>query len=158
FSPNLARSRVFFDAELRHPLRFREAVSALHDVVVGDLRFKKKDKSAYEQWKKEQAEKDAEIRRVLQSKAKQTELSRIVKEPLPKDLEGAFRRMHRLYWDARVRWANELSRDDPELFRHLVPCDPVVTVAPDVVYFECFSKDESAYGCLTVDREALRGG
>ncbi len=26
--------------------------------------------------------------------------------------------MHRLYWDARVRWANELSRSDPALFRH----------------------------------------
>ena len=74
------------------------------------------------------------------------------------NLESDFRRMHRIYWDARVRWANELARNDPELFRHLVPCDPVVTVAPDVVFFECFSKDESAYGCLTVDRDALRAG
>jgi hypothetical protein len=30
FSPNLARPKVFFDAELAFPLRFREAVSALH--------------------------------------------------------------------------------------------------------------------------------
>ncbi|HVH42485.1 MAG TPA: SWIM zinc finger family protein, partial [Labilithrix sp.] len=59
------------------------------------------------------------------------------------------------YWDARVRWANELSRNDPALFRALVPCDPVVTVAPDVVFFECFAKDESAYGCLTVERGAF---
>ena len=57
--------------------------------------------------------------------------------------------------DARVRWANELSRNDPALFRALVPCDPVVTVAPDVVFFECFAKDESAYGCLTVERGAF---
>ena len=35
FAPNLARPRVFFDAELQKPLRFREAMSALHDVVVG---------------------------------------------------------------------------------------------------------------------------
>ncbi|MFT3765833.1 MAG: SWIM zinc finger family protein [Minicystis sp.] len=158
FSPNLARSRVFFDAELAYPLRFREAVSALHDVVVGDLRFKKKDKTAYLQWKKEQAERDAELRRTLYDAAKQAELARIAKEPLPPNLESDFRKMHRLYWDARVRWANELARNDPELFRHLVPCDPVVTVADDVVFFECFSKDESAYGCLSVDRGALRGG
>jgi hypothetical protein len=157
FSPNLARSRVFFDAELCHPLRFREAMSALHDVVIGDLRFKKKDKTAYLAWKKEQAEKDAQLRRVLLDKAKQAELARIAKEPIPPNLDKDFQRMHRLYWDARVRWANELARDDPELFRHLVPCDPVVTVAPDVVFFECFSKDESAYGCLTVDRGALKG-
>lgn len=158
FAPNLARSRVFFDAELAHPIRFREAVSALHDVVVGDLRFKKKDKTAYKQWKAEQSKRDAEIRRQLLDAAKQKELARIAKEPIPPNLEADFRKMHRLYWDARVRWANELSRNDPELFRHLVPCDPVVTVADDVVFFECFSKDESAYGCLSVDRGALRGG
>ncbi len=156
FSPNLARSRVFFDGELAHPLRFREAMSALHDVVVGDLRFKKKDKTAYLAWKKDQAQKDADLRRALHDKAKMAEMARIAGEPVPKDLEGDFRKMHRLYWDARVRWANELSRTDPELWRHLVPCDPVVTVAPDVVFFECFSKDESAYACLTVDREAIR--
>ena len=157
FSPNLARSPVFFDAELVHPVRFREAMSALHDVVVGDLRFKKRDKAAYVEWKKAQAQKDAELRRALFDQAKQAELARFVQEPMPPHLEADFREMHRLYWGARVRWANELSRADPELFRHLVPCDPVVTVAPDVVFFECFSKDESAYGCLSVDREALRG-
>jgi hypothetical protein len=157
FSPNLARSRVFFDAELERPLRFREAMSALHDVVVGDLRFQKRDKSGYQAWKRDQAARAAEIRRVALDKAKQAELARIVKEPLPKDFDGEFRKMHRLYWNARVRWADELRRDDPALFRSLVPCDPVVTVAPDVVFFECFSKDESAYGCLSVDREALRG-
>lgn len=156
FSPNLARAKVFFDAELAHPIRFREAMSALHDVVVGDLRFRKKDKTAYLAWKKQQAERDAEIRKAMVDKAKQVELARIANEPIPPNLDGDFRRMHSLYWNARVRWANELSRNDPELFRHLVPCDPVVTVAPDVVFFECFSKDESAYGCLSVDRGALR--
>jgi hypothetical protein len=34
FAPNLAREPVAFDADLLHPLRFREAISALHDVVV----------------------------------------------------------------------------------------------------------------------------
>ena len=34
-----------------------------------------------------------------------------------------------------------------------MPCDPVVTVADDVVFFECFSADESSYGCLTVERD-----
>jgi hypothetical protein len=157
FAPNLSRSPVFFDAELGYPLRFREAMSALHDVVVGDLRFQKKDRTAYEAWKKDQAQRDAELRRTLHDKAHLAELKRISSEPIPKNLDGDFRKMHRLYWDARVRWAHELSRNDPELFRHLVPCDPVVTVAPDMVFFECFSRDESAYGCLSVDREALRG-
>ena len=158
FAPNLAREKVHLDAELAYPIRFREAVSALHDVVVGDLRWKKKDRTAWEQWKKEQAEQDALMRRTLVDAAKKAEIARIAREPLPPNLEDDFRKMHRLYWNARVRWAGELSRNDPELFRHLVPCDPVVTVADDVILFEAFSKDESAYGCLSVDRGALRGG
>ena len=51
-----------------------------------------------------------------------------------------------------------LQRDDPELFRWLRPCDPVITVADDVVFFECFSADESSYGCLTVSRNAFGPG
>jgi len=157
FSPNLARPKTFFDAELRDAIRFREAVSALHDVVIGDLKFKKKDKSAYEAWKKAEAEREADLRRQFFDEAKKAELAKLAKEPIPPNLESDFRKMHRLYWDARVRWANELARNDPELFRHLVPCDPVVTVAPDVVFFECFSKDESSYGCLSVDRDSFIG-
>src|SRR6185312_15642335 len=42
-----------------------------------------------------------------------------------------------------------------QLWRLLVPCDPVITVAPDCLFFECFSADESSYGCLTVDRGAF---
>ena len=158
FAPNLARPKVFFDAELQKPLRFREAMSALHDVVVGDLRFVKKDRSAHDAWKKNQAEEEAELRRTLMDQAKLRELTKIANEPVPPNLEKDFRRLHQQYWSARVRWANELARTDPQLFRHLVPCDPVVTVAPDVVFFECFSKDESAYGCLAVDRNAMSAG
>jgi hypothetical protein len=157
FSPNLARKRVFFDAELKRPLRFREAISALHDVVIGDLKFKKKDKTAYEEWKKQEALREKALEQQILKDAKARALEGLTGKPIPPGLEARFKKMHRLYWDARIRWANELSRNDPELFRHLVPCDPVVTVAPDIVYFECFSKDESSYGCLSVDRDAFQG-
>ena len=50
-APNLRRDRVSFVGTLRQPLRFREAVSALHDVVISDLRFRRKDKTGYEQWR-----------------------------------------------------------------------------------------------------------
>ena len=33
-----------------------------------------------------------------------------------------------------------------------MPYDPIITVADDVVFFECFSVDQSSYGCLTVNR------
>jgi hypothetical protein len=156
FEPNLARPKTFFDAELVQPLRFREAVSALHDVVVGDLKFKKKDKTGYLAWKEREAQREANLRQALLDHEKQKELALLANEPVPPNLEADFRRMHQVYWTARRKWASELSRNDPELFRHLVPCDPVVTVAPDVVFFECFAKDESSYGCLSLDRDAFR--
>ncbi len=155
FSPNLSRRPVFFDGELREPLRFREAMSALHEVVVGDLRHKRKDRSQWLAWKADRDKEEADLFRAVLDKARIDEARKIGKEPPPPNLEKDFRKMHRLYWDARVRWAHELSRNDPALFRALVPCDPVVTVAPDVVFFECFAKDESAYGCLTVARDAF---
>ena len=70
FAPNLARPPVFFDGELREPLRFREAMSALHDVVVGDLRIKKKDRSAWTAWKEERAKEEGELRAQLLDKAR----------------------------------------------------------------------------------------
>ena len=156
FAPNLARPKVFFDGEVSHPIRFREAMSALHEVVIGDLRTKPKDRTAWLEWKKAEAQREQALRTTVQKEKLDAELARIGKDGPPPDLETRFYEMHRLYWGARVQWANELSRNDPELFRHLVPCDPVVTVAPDVVLFECFAKDESSYGSLSVDRGAFR--
>ncbi|MBY0458051.1 MAG: hypothetical protein K2V38_11985 [Gemmataceae bacterium] len=153
-APNLRRDRVSFVGVLRQPLRFREAMSALHDVVISDLRFKPKDKTAYEAWKKQEAEKEARIRSEA-VKLKRAELQAEMGRPMPPGLEKKFQRCRQKYWDARTKYSNLLSREDPELWRLLMPCDPVITVSPDVMFFECFSADESSYGCLTVEREAF---
>jgi SWIM zinc finger len=155
FAPNLARPKVFFDAELKNAVRFREAVSALHDVVVGDLKRKPKDRQAYTAFQAQQSAEQQLLRRSIEERVKQEELLRINRDPTAPNLEKEFRNLHGVYWKARRKWASELMANDPEMFRSLVPCDPVVTVAPDVVFFECFSKDESAYGCLSVDRDAF---
>lgn len=154
-APNLARERVSFDGEIADPVRFREAMSSLHEVVVGDLRRKKKDRTAYLKWQRSEKEREAELLNELEGRARKLEEGRAKQPPIP-DLNGKFREAHRSYWRARISWANELARNDPDLFRHLVPCDPVITVAPDTVFFEAFSKDESTYGCLFVDRGAFR--
>src|SRR5262249_51223947 len=57
------------------------------------------------------------------------------------------------YWNARQQYSSYLWRHDRELWRKLMPCDPIVTVANDVLLFECFSADESSYGCLSVNRD-----
>ena len=153
-APNLRRDRVSFVGTLKHPLRFREAVSALHDVVISDLRFKPKDKTAYEEWKKQEAERERRVRTEAQ-KLKRAELEALKNKPTPKGLEQKFERCRKKYWDARNKYGNMLYREDPELWRMLMPCDPVITVSPDVLFFECFSADESSYGCLTVQRDAF---
>lgn len=154
-SPNLARARVSFEAELAQPLRFREAISALHDIVIGDLRFKPKDHTAYREWLKRQAGEESRVRQAAFAHAREEIEARRAALELPPDLDAQFRRCHRRYWDARRAYADYLRKNDPELFRRLTPCDPVITVAPDVVFFECFSADESSYGCLTVERDAV---
>jgi len=153
-SPNLRRDRVSFNGTLKHPLRFREAISALHDVVISDLRYKPKDKSAYEAYLAAEKEREGAIRRAAYQ-AKKAEIESHRPEPIPDGLEADYRQMRKLYWRARQRYSNYLIRHDPEMWRMLMPCDPVITVAPDVLFFECFSADESSYGCLTVARDAF---
>src|SRR5439155_19634483 len=139
---------------LTQPLRFREAISALHDVVISDLRFEKKDKAAYEAYKAQQKQREDAIRRAASKEVRTQALAQQV-EPMPEGLEQRYRELRRVYWNARQDYANYLARHDPELWRLLMPCDPVITVADDVLFFECFSADESSYGCLSVDRGAF---
>ena len=154
FAPNLSREAVAFDAPLVRPLRFREGISALHDVVISDLRFKPRDRTAYEEWKKaEQARRRVQHQQFL-DQAKQEILARRA-VPVPPDLEQQFETCRKKYWTARLDYSNYLQKNDQELWRLLMPCDPVITVADDVVFFECFSADESSYGCLTVERDAF---
>src|SRR5262249_46454095 len=138
------------------PLRFREAISALHDVVISDLRFKPRDKTAYEEWKKNERSRVASLRQQTYQAAKKEILGRR-EEPVPPDIEIQLGRMRKMYWDARLKYSDYLRRNDQALWRILMPCDPVITVADDVVFFECFSADESSYGCLTVNRDSAFG-
>ncbi len=156
--PNLRRDRVGYDGTLKHPVRFREAIGALHDVVVSDVRYKPRDKSAYEAYKAEQSRREAGIRGQVGAQT----AAALLKESIPDlpegyvaDLEKRYGVLRRRYWTARQKYSVYLSRNDPELWRLLLPCDPVITVAPDCLFFECFSADESSYGCLTVGRDAF---
>ncbi len=158
-APDLRRDRVGFDATLRHPLRFREAVAALHDVVISDLRYRPKDRSAHDAYLAERKAREDALRRDVAG-----ETGRAIRAARPAMPEAEFARLDRdyrhhrdRYWTARRRYSNHLMTHDPGLWRLLMPFDPVITVAPDVVFFEGFSADESSYGCLTVDREGFEG-
>ncbi len=156
-APNLRRDRVSFDGVLLDPLSFREAMGALHDVVVSDLRYKPRDRSGYEAFKAERIRGESSLRQVVtkQARAAIHESMPELPEAYSAELEVRYRSLRKQYWKARIQYSNYLCRHDPELWRILVPCDPVITVAPDCLFFECFSADESSYGCLTVDRAAF---
>lgn len=150
-APNLARDAVAFDARLLTPLRFREAISALHDVVINDLRFEPRDKAAYEQWKAQQLQRERQIRAQAREQ-KRKELSERTQKGPPKDLKTKYDNAKKRYWRSRRELNVRLRKENHELWRKLMPYDPVITIADDVVFFECFSRDESSYGCLSVNR------
>lgn len=145
FAPDTLRQPTFFVGKLDKKISFREAISALHHVVVSDLRFKPKDKTAYKEWAAQQEAiwlseyvESLQIDKVNEriSQVRQ-ELNEVYKE---KDKHlGPFNKAKRTYFDY-------LYEKDKDAWFVL---DPVITVHPDEVFFECFSQDESTYGKLS---------
>jgi hypothetical protein len=155
FAPNLAREAVFFDATMREPLKWREAMAALHHVVTLDERFTPRTREAHDAFKLRVAH-DEEIARKSASTLARIEAQGAPQLPRPNARE--FDHARREYWDLRTRVDRKLQKEDPALWRQLMPLDPIVTVAPDVVTFEAFAKDEASYGCVYVDRALFAGG
>jgi len=144
FAPDLLRDSAWFVGKLNKKIAFREAISALHDVVVSDLRFKPKDKSAYIEWvAQNEALFLAEYMAGYDAAATDKRVEEIRKElqllHAEKDkLMGPFNR-------AKSRYFNYLYQKDRDAWFVL---DPVITIHPDELFFECFSQDESTYGKL----------
>lgn len=114
---DLRRDPVRFEARIKDPLRFREAMSAVYAVVAGDHRYVPRDRTAY----------------------------------------LAYQRMRRESsglnaWQSQQAYFSWLLRNDPTAF---VVLDPVISVHPDQILFEVFSKDEGAYAKLGVDLDAF---
>lgn len=150
FAPDTSRDPVYFRAALRKGLPFREAISALHDVVVSDLRYKPKDRAAYKAWLATQEERE------LEQLAGQTEQVRGEIESLRTELaelDKNSRARGAPFYRARQRYFDYLYKRDYDAWFVL---DPVITVHPDEVFFECFSQDESSYGRLSVGHDVFQ--
>ncbi|MBD2182743.1 SWIM zinc finger family protein [Planktothrix sp. FACHB-1355] len=150
FSPDTKREPTFFIGELRQNIAFREAISALHDVVVSDLRFKPKDKTAYKEW----AAKQMQIDWQLVAVQKQEVASRMkqLQEELKELNNNSYQRL-KPYYDARDKFRNYVFQKQLDLYFLF---DPVITVHPDEIFFECFSVDESSYGRLGASYEVFK--
>jgi hypothetical protein len=149
FSPDLTREPTFFRGELSSKIPFREAISALHDVVVADARYKPKDRAEYMRWLETQDlvdwQKITETRKSVRE-----EVERLSAE-YSKLCSSTYDRL-RPYYDAQQRYFDYLYKRDYDAWFVL---DPVITVHPDEVFFECFSQDEASYGRLSAGLEVF---
>jgi hypothetical protein len=150
FSPDTKRPPTYFIGELRQHLPFREAISALHHVVVSDLRFQPKDRTEYKAWREEQD------KLAIQLYAAQREgLGQQIAQ-LQSELDQLNHRSYarlKPFYDAQYKFFRYLYKRDYDAWFVL---DPVITVHPDEVFFECFSQDESSYGRLGVNYDVFK--
>ncbi len=149
FAPDTLREPTFFRGEVRKQLEFREAISALHDVVTSDLRFLPKDRTAYLAWRDQQSYIDLAELTVNQQRVSE-EIAALQRELAALEARSSQRRG--AFFAARQKYFNYLYHRDKELWFKL---DPVITVHPDQVFFECFSRDESSYGRLAASYEVF---
>lgn len=153
FAPDLLRPPVRFDGTLKRDglgyLQVREGLSALHDVVVSDMRTRGRDKTAYRQWL---AEHESQLLAGFmadtggaQERAKQinTEL---------KTLRAAKAKVLSPFYKAQQEYFKWLYVNNRDAWYVL---DPVITVHPDRLLFEAFSQDESSYCSVSIRHDAF---
>ena len=153
FAPDLLRPPTRFDGLLRRDgpacLQVREGLSALHSVVVSDLRTRGRDKTAYREWLQ------AHEAQLLAGFMADTGGARARVQEISAELKGLretrnqvltpFYQAQRKYFD----WLYTAHRDAWFVL------DPVITVHPDRLLFEAFSQDESSYCAVSIRHEAF---
>ncbi|CAB5681979.1 Uncharacterised protein [Delftia tsuruhatensis] len=153
FAPDLLRPPTRFDGLLRRDgpawQQVREGLSALHSVVVSDMRTRGRDKTAYREWLQEHESQllagfmadtggaQARAREVSAELKRLRETREQVLTP--------FYQAQRKYFD----WLFVANRDAWYVL------DPVITVHPDRLLFEAFSQDESSYCAVSIRHEAF---
>jgi hypothetical protein len=150
FAPDTLREPTYFVGTLGKHLPFREAISALHHVVVSDLRFKPKDRSEYLAWvQRHETEMLGEFMAQQGDVEARIRVLRQELDALRKDSTNLLQPFHK----ARQRYFNYLYKRD---YNWWFVLDPVISVHPDEVFFECFSQDESSYGRLGCSYEVFK--
>ncbi|WP_434340599.1 SWIM zinc finger family protein [Motilimonas cestriensis] len=150
FSPDTLRPPTFFVGELKNKLAFREAMSALHQVVISDMRFTPKNRDEYQRWLTEQEQTLLADLVSKQGKVKQ-QLNQVRDELAAMNRVAS--KIMAPFYQAQNQYFKYLYKHDIDAWYVL---DPVITVHPDQVFFECFSEDESSYGKLSCSYEVFK--
>lgn len=147
FATNGLRPVGYFHGVVQKPSALREALGALHRVVTSDFRYHPKDRTAFEAWVAEQDRKFIASLKLKSQQARE-ELERI--EARLEALQAKKRERLKPFYDARRKYIDHVFTHQYEL-NYLF--DPVITVHPDELFFEAFSRDESTYARLGVNHE-----
>lgn len=150
FAPDTLREPAFFVGDLAHHIPFREGMSALHDVVVGDLRYKPKNREEYYAWLSRQEE------ILLAEFMEGRETVREKLDSVRKELSGIREKQAHIlapFLKAQKKYFKYLYTHDYNAWFVL---DPVITIHPDEIFFECFSQDESSYGKLSCSLDVFK--
>ena len=148
-----SRPSVRLHATIKDGLTYARLMLTLYAVVTTDLRTPKKDRTTYFEWVhqrylEELAEQQAEALTRLPALRNQRNALKQQIKTMHQDINELYGQANSTeYWEAYRRYSNYLSKYNRELWYAL---DPVVSVHPDCVIFEAFSKDESSYGRVTV--------
>ena len=103
------REPTYFAGTVARHLPFREAISALHHVVVSDLRFKPKDRTAYFAWL--QAHEQELLAEALAEKdSLRAEIEALRAEH--RDIAARSDAVMRPFYDARKRYFDYLYREN----------------------------------------------
>lgn len=149
FAPDVLRPPTYFVADVNRRLPFREAISALHDVVVADSRYQAPDKTAYKAWL---AENETAMLANFQSRSEEL---RAKQAPLLEELKALRARkaaVMKPFRDAEAKFYRYLYLNDRTMWLVL---DPIITVHPDRVFFEAFSRDEASYAALSCSHDGF---
>lgn len=144
FAPDLLRDGCWFVGKINKKIAFREAISALHDVVISDFRFKPKDKTAYKEWV---AENESRLLAGYMAGYDINQANQKV-QSIKNELAEINQQRDKIlspFYKARKKYFDYLYNNDREAW---IVLDPVITIHPDELFFECFSEDESSYAKL----------
>lgn len=157
FRLNLAadqgRPPVRLDATVRDGLAYSRLMQGLYAVVTSDLRSSNQDHSAYQTWVQQRyldelsSAHSAVLAKLPGWTARRAELcdqlalARQRFSALTKTAHGGS------YQAARLKYFNYLYKYDKDAWLVL---DPVISIHPDCLVFEAFSRDESSYGRVTL--------
>jgi hypothetical protein len=142
FATNALREPTFFEGTLNQPLLLREAMAALYQVVVSDYKYHPRDRVQFFAWL---AEQDRKFLAGLGVRNKQARQRIDTLEARLAELDESRQNRLRPFYSARETYFQYAYANE---YEQQFLLDPVITVHPDEVSFEAFSRDESMYARL----------